>query len=310
MHRLSHLRIHRWLGYLLLGLLLPLAFGIANAQTDSGTTETPTQEVIENMDKEQTPAGQSDGMVNNYVTAWGSSSAGGDLTGKDSKFATGVPKGELENVQDIFSTKNAFAALKENGSIVTWGDSTLGGNLTGEESDKATGVTGEKLENVQDIFSTRGAFAALKEDSSIVTWGNSSAGGDLTGKDSKFATGVTGGKLENVQDIFSTGAAFAALKENSSIVTWGHSAFGGDLTGEDSDIATGVLRGELDNVQEIFSTGAAFAAIVEGSPTNSTSWIEQLLKFVVFFVMVGTVIFIFAINDESRGGTGGGHGTL
>jgi hypothetical protein len=46
---LSHLRIHRWLGYLLLGLLLPLVFGIADAQTAPGTTnpETPAHEVIE-----------------------------------------------------------------------------------------------------------------------------------------------------------------------------------------------------------------------------------------------------------------------
>jgi len=50
LHRLSHLRIRRWLGYLVLGLLLPLVFGIANAQTNSSTTstETPSQEVIEN----------------------------------------------------------------------------------------------------------------------------------------------------------------------------------------------------------------------------------------------------------------------
>ncbi len=45
----SHFHFHSRWGYLLLGLLLPLVFGIANAQTDSDTTssETPNQEVIE-----------------------------------------------------------------------------------------------------------------------------------------------------------------------------------------------------------------------------------------------------------------------
>jgi len=50
--QLKHLQIRYLLGYLLLGLLLPLVFGIANAQTDSATTETPTQEIIENYKSE------------------------------------------------------------------------------------------------------------------------------------------------------------------------------------------------------------------------------------------------------------------
>jgi len=52
LYRLKRLRIRHLLGYLLLGLLLPLVFGIANAQTDSATTETPTQEVIEDYKSE------------------------------------------------------------------------------------------------------------------------------------------------------------------------------------------------------------------------------------------------------------------
>ena len=54
LYRLSYLRIHRWLGYLLLGLLLPLVFGIANAQTDPSTSETQAtgKEVIENYESE------------------------------------------------------------------------------------------------------------------------------------------------------------------------------------------------------------------------------------------------------------------
>ena len=52
MHRLSHLRIHHWLGYLLLGLLLPIVFGMANAQTEPKSPETPAQEVIQNYESD------------------------------------------------------------------------------------------------------------------------------------------------------------------------------------------------------------------------------------------------------------------
>lgn len=53
MRPFNHFRIPR-LKYLLLGLLLPLVFGIANAQTDPDTTNTdpPVQEVIENYESE------------------------------------------------------------------------------------------------------------------------------------------------------------------------------------------------------------------------------------------------------------------
>ncbi|AFZ51651.1 choice-of-anchor Q domain-containing protein [Dactylococcopsis salina] len=195
------------------------------------------------------------------VVAWGLDNRGGDLTGS-SDFATGVPRGELDNVQNIFSNSNAFAALKEDGSVVTWGSSERGGDITGEDSDVATGVPGGELDNVQDIFSSERAFAALKEDGSVVTWGFFFYGGDLTGS-SDFATGVPGGELDNVQNIFSTSGAFAALKEDGSVVTWGNDLWGGDLTGENSDETTGVPGGKLDNVQEIFSTSSAFAALKE-----------------------------------------------
>lgn len=47
MQRLKHLGTRRWLAYLVLGLLLPLLFSVANAQTESST-----QEVIQNYQSE------------------------------------------------------------------------------------------------------------------------------------------------------------------------------------------------------------------------------------------------------------------
>lgn len=42
MHLLYHLRLHRSFRYSLLGLLLPLVFGIANAQTNPSSANTKT----------------------------------------------------------------------------------------------------------------------------------------------------------------------------------------------------------------------------------------------------------------------------
>ncbi|MCH2535752.1 MAG: hypothetical protein MK008_15030, partial [Bdellovibrionales bacterium] len=54
----------------------------------------------------------------------------------------------------IFSNREAFAALKTDGSVVTWGNMLSGGN---SESVNLSG-------GVQEIFSTWNAFAALKTD--------------------------------------------------------------------------------------------------------------------------------------------------
>jgi hypothetical protein len=56
------------------------------------------------------------------------------------------------SVLKIYSTGNAFAALKADGSIATWGDPDFGG--AGAPS--GSGYT--------KIYSTYGAFAALKID--------------------------------------------------------------------------------------------------------------------------------------------------
>ena len=69
----------------------------------------------------------------------------------------------------IYSTGNAFAAVKGDGSVVTWGNASYGGNMD---------AVREQLANdVQHIYSTGGAFAAVKGDGSVVTWGDAESGG-------------------------------------------------------------------------------------------------------------------------------------
>ena len=62
----------------------------------------------------------------------------------------------VEDVQSIYNTASAFAALKADGSVVAWGYGVYGGDCS-EVKDQLTG-------GVQSIYNTEEAFAALKAD--------------------------------------------------------------------------------------------------------------------------------------------------
>ena len=119
------------------------------------------------------------------------------------------------SVTQIFSTWNAFAALKADGSVVTWGADYAGGD--------SSGVAGQLSSGVIEIFSNVGDFAALKADGSVVTWGLDWSSGDSSGVADQLSSSVT--------QIFSTWYAFAALKADGSVVTWGPDYSGGDSSG-------------------------------------------------------------------------------
>ena len=73
----------------------------------------------------------------------------------------------LTDVQTIFSTYSAFAALKADGSVVTWGDGDYGG----------TSAVAADLIDVQTIFGLPG-FCRVERDGTVVAWGSSYYGGD------------------------------------------------------------------------------------------------------------------------------------
>ena len=107
---------------------------------------------------------------------------------------------------NIFSNKNAYVALKDNGSIVTWGIKEYGADNTA-----AAAVVDEDA--VSHVEATEFAFAALKTNGSVVTWGHSNFGGDS----SSVATNLSSGVIQ----IVSSEYAFSALKSDGSVVTWG-----------------------------------------------------------------------------------------
>ena len=177
-------------------------------------------------------------------------------------------------VEQIFSTRYSYAALKEDGSVVTWGLSKTGGDSSAVQ-DRLQG-------DVVSIASSRYAFAALKEDGSVVTWGER---GPLTMTDeirqtldeggfasitanrygfaalhrdgSVVSWGLTGSSAKNtyplddssvrdqlsegVVELFSSGYAFAALKRDGSVVAWGDAAKGGDASALSEELSSGVV---------------------------------------------------------------------
>lgn len=81
--------------------------------------------------------------------------------GRDSAAVSGFsdPSGGVVN---IFSTNEAFAALKEEGSVVAWGNADLGGNISNVSTQLSNGV--------KNVFSTDVSFLALKENEKLVAW--------------------------------------------------------------------------------------------------------------------------------------------
>ncbi|CAH0529777.1 hypothetical protein [Vibrio hippocampi] len=152
---------------------------------------------------------------------------------------------------DIFSTMDAFSALKPDGTVVAWGAADYGGDAS---AGNITGGDGQ-LENVVTITGNGDAFAALKEDGTVVAWGYGDSGGDAS------AGNITGGdgQLENVVSItgYGRGQAFAALKEDGTVVAWGNAAYGGDASA--GNITGG--DGQLENVVSITANERAFAAL-------------------------------------------------
>ena len=124
---------------------------------------------------------------------WGEASAGGDSS-----------EVSLTDVQQVFATSKAFAALTNDGGVVTWGSAEHGGVMYivdvpcdyfddcyehsylddyfgSEGADELVlreDVSAQLASDVVEIFANDHAFAALKADGSVVTWGDGEKGGE------------------------------------------------------------------------------------------------------------------------------------
>ncbi len=150
--------------------------------------------------------------------------------------------GKIPVIQ-IYSSSDAFAALRIDGSVVTWGNSESGGDSS-TVKDKLNGTI-----DVTQIYSNGNAFAALCENGSVVTWGNESSGGNssiyyeetsdkfpdtlkkgdsvlnqLDGTIKTIKIYSTGGSIDGIGSDLGYRESFAALREDSSVVIWGDTA--------------------------------------------------------------------------------------
>ena len=145
---------------------------------------------------------------------------------------------QLFEIDDLFASGGAFAALKQ-GGVITWGSGTWGGNSEDVQ---------QQLVNVETIHGSWGAFGALLADQTVVCWGSPAHGGDCSHVQAQ---------LTDIKELRATRAAFAALKEDGSVIAWGHHRFGGD---------TCQVTQQLRNVYTLRGSHHAFAAIkVDGS---------------------------------------------
>ena len=214
------------------------------------------------------------------VITWGLSTEDPRSTELGGYIDTGSPRGGdssavagqiSSNVSDIFSTRYAFAALKNDGSVVAWGDPLRGGD---------TGTSQRLLSSrVKTIASNGTSFAALKNNGRVVTWGDPWRGGrpqvvdfhtyhwTIGGDESEpvVRSDVSGQLKTGVKEIVSTRYAFAALKEDGSVVTWGLQREGGDSSSVQDQLSA--------NVRSIAATRYAFAALLDNG--QIVTWGEK-----------------------------------
>ena len=211
------------------------------------------------------------------VVTWGLSSEDPRSTVLGGDIDTGSPRGGdssgvadqiSSGVVDVFSSRYAFAALKNDGSVVAWGDPLRGGD-TGS-SQKFLGG------NVKTIAANGTSFAALKKNGRVVTWGDPWRGGSkkivdfhtfhwtLTEDESepRIIGSVKESLRSGVSEIYSTRYAYAALKEDGSLVTWGLQKAGGDSSGVRDRLQVGVVS--------VSATRYAFAALLKDG--SIVSW--------------------------------------
>ncbi|MEY4244334.1 MAG: hypothetical protein RLZZ245_1919, partial [Verrucomicrobiota bacterium] len=220
-------------GLLGLGAFSPFASSMAHAQYADWTANPPKILPNERVGSGSIGSTGSGRQFRNRE-AFAALKADGSITawGNPITGGSGSPAGT--GYKAVYSSSEAFAALKADGSITAWGYSgTWGGGPPAGGGYAA-------------IYSSAYAFAALKTDGTITAWGDSFSGGSGAPTGSGYIT------------VSSNLLAFAALKEDGSISAWGKADNGG------SGAPTG------SGYVSIFSSAYAFAALK--SDGSITAW--------------------------------------
>ena len=128
--------------------------------------------------------------TNKLVFTWGGASCGGS-----------VPD-STRNVVQIFSTKEAFAAILQDRTVISWGSATGGGQSP------------STLTNIVTVTANAAAFCALKRDTTVVCWGNAETG----------ASASSWNMLHQVSSMVGSWGSFAFIMNDGSVTTTGEAA--------------------------------------------------------------------------------------
>jgi Ca2+-binding RTX toxin-like protein len=208
--------------------------------------------------------------VDGSVITWGEDCSGGERSVYHNRVKDHSVINELDGTVDVIqivSSREAFSALRADGTVVSWGNDGSGGD--------STAVTSQ-LHDIKEIFSTASAFAALRTDGSVITWGRTDGGGD-----SSVVSALLDGRIDVIQ-IYTTGDAFAALRADGSVVSWG-SVYDNalakyvpiDTTAVAAQLSSGVVSGANIYTDDVFVsnltlTGTAAANTLTGDIGNDT----------------------------------------
>ena len=169
-----------------------------------------------------------------------------------------------EDVQEVYSSENAFVVLKTDGTLITWGNDETYGNI--DSTYLVSNIAKELASGIDRIFSHQAGFVALTKDDSVVSWGDGTDANrirtqgykvpELSASDVVDVAMTVGGEKPFVNGGARTtkrGArAFAALKKDGSVVVWGDKDSGGKI---------GSKQSGLQGVTRIVATKSAFAAL-------------------------------------------------
>lgn len=103
------------------------------------------------------------------------------------------------DVKDIAKSREAFAAVRNDGTVVTWWNNSFGADSSSVAS---------QLTDITKIVATNNSFAALKNNGTIVHWWST----DSSAVDSQ---------LNDIVEIYKDGWNFFARKSTGEFVIWG-----------------------------------------------------------------------------------------
>ena len=148
----------------------------------------------------------------------------------------------LVDIKTITCTDNLFIALKNNGSVVIWGDFT---NVTSYDCyENIYPTLPPDIAPILHIFSNNFTFILLCEDNKIYNFDR------YTNKYKQIE------HLTDVNIIYNTSRAFAALNNDQTVYTWGSDIGGGDSS---------EVQKYLTNITHIISTDHSFAAVKDNN---------------------------------------------